>query len=176
MSFASQNFFEIFSIPESFQVDFDSLDSKYRKLQAEYHPDRFSAAPDNERVQALQVASLVNDAYDTLKSPLKRAAYLLTLQDVDPEEHNQAHLGEAFLIRQMELREDLESLSANEDFTGLEKLKTDTKAEVESALAEFEESFNGGELTTAKSLYNQLQFLYKLLEEINQAEEKLLDY
>ncbi|MEK9649239.1 MAG: Fe-S protein assembly co-chaperone HscB [Gammaproteobacteria bacterium] len=85
MSLASLNFFEIFSLPASFQVDVSSLEAQYRKLQAEYHPDRFSCAADSERVQALQLASLINDAYETLKSPLKRAAYLLTLNGVDPE-------------------------------------------------------------------------------------------
>ena len=153
-----------------------ALESKYRELQAEYHPDRFSAAPDTERVQALQIASLVNDAYDTLKSPLKRAAYLLTLRGVDPEEHNQAHLQENFLIRQMLMREDLEQFMAEENFEGLEKLKKETAREQGEILDEFESTFNAGDLAKAKSQYNQLQFLFKLLEEINKVEEKLLDY
>lgn len=153
-----------------------SLDSKYRELQAEYHPDRFSAAPDAERVQALQIASLINDAYDTLKSPLKRAAYLLTIKGVNPEEHNQAHLQEAFLVRQMLMREDLEKFMGEEDFEGLEKLKNETVKERDEILDQFESAFNAGDLSIAKSLYNQLQFLFKLLEEINKAEEKLLDY
>lgn len=153
-----------------------AIDSKYRELQAEYHPDRFSAATDTERVQALQIASLINDAYDTLKSPLKRAAYLLTLKGVDPEEHNQAHLQEAFLMRQMLMREDLEKFMEEEDFEGLGKLMKETVREQEEILDEFESTYNAGDLTNAKSLYNQLQFLFKLLEEINKAEEKLLDY
>ena len=153
-----------------------ALESKYRELQAEYHPDRFSGAPDAERVQALQFASLINDAYDTLKSPLKRAAYLLTLRGVDPEEHNQAHLQEAFLMRQMLMREDLEKFLEEENFEGLEKLKKETTGEQVEILDEFESTFNAGDLSIAKSLYNQLQFLFKLLEEINKAEEKLLYY
>jgi molecular chaperone HscB len=176
VSLASLNFFEIFSLPASFQVDVSSLEAQYRKLQAEYHPDRFSCAADSERVQALQLASLINDAYETLKSPLKRAAYLLSLTGVDPEEHNQGHLDGSFLIRQMEMREDLENLASEENLAGLDKLKVGTEREKDSVLDQFESSFNAGELSNSKSLYNQLQFLFKLLEEINRVEEKLLDY
>jgi len=61
VSLASLNYFEMFSLPESFQVVEQALESKYRELQAEYHPDRFSGAPDAERVQALQFASLINE-------------------------------------------------------------------------------------------------------------------
>ena len=107
MSLVNRNYFEFFSLPESFQVNADTLESEYKKLQTKYHPDKFINAGDSERVQALQHASLINDAYDTLKSPLKRAAYLLKLKDIDPEEHNQSHLQELFLLKQLELREDL---------------------------------------------------------------------
>ena len=163
-------------MPASYQVETSQLESEYRKLQAEYHPDRFTDAADNERVQALQLASIINDAYETLKSPLKRAAYLLTLNGVDPEEHNQSHLEEAFLIKQMELREDLESFVEAENLDGLTRLRKETEQERDVVVGKFESCFNASELEQAKSVYNQLQFLFKLLEEINRAEEKLLDY
>ena len=163
-------------MPKSFQVDADTLEREYKKLQTEYHPDKFTDASDSERVQALQHASLINDAYDTLKSPLKRAAYLLRLENIDPEEHNQNHLQESFLLQQLELREELESLKAQKDLDGLEKMKVSAISDKEKALQKFEICYLASKLIEAKSLYNGLQFLFKLVDEIEAAEEKLLDY
>lgn len=174
MSLTGLNYFEIFSLPQSFQVAGTDLDQAYKKLQSRYHPDR--QAGDSDRVRALQQASLVNDAYDTLKSPLKRAAYLLRLGGVDPEQHNQAHLDEDFLIRQMVLRERLEALADTSDESGLDAMKAQVTQERDETLRLFETGFDAGELDIAKGVYNRLQFLFKLLEEIDAVEEKLLDY
>lgn len=176
MSLANLNYFEIFSQPESFQVAENDLEKQYRKLQGQYHPDKFSTATDPERLQAVQHTSLINDAYETLKSPLKRAAYLLKLQGIDPEEHNQAHLNEDFLVRQLELREDLESLIDNEQIDKLLSLKASITEEKQTALENFASVFASKHFAEAKSLYNQLQFLFKLLDEIDRAEERILDY
>jgi molecular chaperone HscB len=170
------NYFTLFGLNEGFGLDRSALDSQYKALQSQYHPDKFADAEDSQRLKALQQTSLVNDAYETLKSPLKRAAYLLKLNDVDPEEHNQAHFGEAFLIRQMELREALETLSASEDIDGLEAMKAEAGKEKDTAVAAFEKQFMAKEFASAKSTYNQMQFLFKLLDEIDSVEEKLLDY
>jgi len=176
VSLANLNYFEIFSQPVSFQVAENDLEKEYRKLQGQYHPDKFSTASDHERLQALQHTSLINDAYDTLKSPLKRAAYLLKLEGIDPEEHNQAHLNEDFLLKQLELREALESLVENEHMDELLALKSSITEEKQIALENFESVFGSDQFIEAKFLYNQLQFLFKLLDEIDRAEERLLDY
>lgn len=176
MTPAGPNYFELFSLPVSFQVREDILDRKYQKLQATYHPDRYINAEESKRVQAVQTTSLINDAYNTLKSPLKRASYLLELSGVDAEKHNQVHLQEEFLLRQLELREALEVLRGNEDEAGLAALKASTNNETIEALAQFETCYLAGDMEEAKSVYYKLQFLFKLLEEIDTAEERLLDY
>ena len=79
----TSNFFEIFAIPVAWQVDSSQLQSKYLKLQQEFHPDRYASSGDTEKRLAVQTASLINQAYDTLKSPLKRAQYLLELKQID---------------------------------------------------------------------------------------------
>ena len=152
------------------------LEQQYKQLQAQFHPDRFVGADDKQRLQALQQTSLVNDAYNTLKSPLKRAAYLLKLKGVDPEEHNQAHLGEAFLVRQMTLREDLEVLIGEEDMDGLDAMKAAVNKDKQETLEQFVTRYENNDLGEAKATYNKLQFLFKLLDEIEAAEEKILDY
>jgi len=176
VSLQPANYFELFSLPVSFQLENTQLEVAYKKLQSEFHPDRVVNADDRTRVQALQQASTINDAYATLKSPLKRAAYLLKLAGIDAEEHNQLHLDEAFLIQQMEMRETLASLIGDEDLEGLDAMKDSIDKEKTARLASFEAQFTASHFVEAKSIYNQLQFIYKLLDEIDKAEEKLLDY
>ena len=170
------NYFELFSLPVSFQVEDKILEREYKKLQSEFHPDRFVDADDRTRLQALQQTSMVNDAYATLKSPLKRSAYLLKLNDVDAEEHNQAHLNEGFLLQQLEMREDLETLIDTDDVDGLDAMKARVSKEKADTLKLFESHYMRNDFAEAKANYNKLQFLYKLLDEIDKAEEKLLDY
>ncbi|MDC0598396.1 Fe-S protein assembly co-chaperone HscB [Gammaproteobacteria bacterium] len=176
MNISSKNFFEIFSLEESFQIDLTLLNQAYTKLQAQYHPDKFINADDKTRLQALQTASIINEAFETLKSPLKLASYLLTLHGTDPEENNQSHLGEDFLFAQMELRDKLEEIAANKSLTALEQLKNEVDKDKKSYLVEFEQFYKLGQYAEAKPVYSKLQFLYKLLSEIDTLEEKLLDY
>ena len=176
MDISRQNYFEVFSLPVSFHLENQSLVKAYRELQSQYHPDRHSGGSDAERRQAQQLTSILNEAYETLRSPLKRAGYLLQLKGIDPEENNQSHLGNEFLLQQMELREALEQLVAAEDAEGLERLKKEVTGLQQQQLQSFAQAFEAGQYAESKPVYNKLQFLFKLLSEIDQAEEKLLDY
>lgn len=176
MDISSKNYFEIFSLTESFQIDADTLDQNYKKLQSEYHPDKYVNAGDRERRLALQYTSILNEAFETLKSPLKRSSYLLILHDIDPEENNQSHLGQEFLFRQIQLRENLEDIAAKQSLSELGLLKAEVNNGIEKYLEEFESYYQAGQYSSAKPVYSRLQFLYKLISEINGIEEKLLDY
>ncbi|HKJ76321.1 MAG TPA: Fe-S protein assembly co-chaperone HscB, partial [Gammaproteobacteria bacterium] len=71
----SQNYFELFGLPEGFEVDSETLSLRYRDLQRALHPDRFAGASDRERRLSVQQTARVNEAYRTLKDPLARARY-----------------------------------------------------------------------------------------------------
>ena len=68
--------FQLFDLPASFALDRDALDRAFRSVQSSVHPDRHAAGSAVERRVAMQWATRANEAYQTLKSPLKRAAYL----------------------------------------------------------------------------------------------------
>ena len=176
MNINTKNYFEIFSLAEAFQIDLDLLSREYKSLQTQYHPDKYINADDQSRLFALQTSSIVNEGFECLKSPLKRAAYLLSLHDVDAEENNQAHLGNEFLIKHIELREQLESIAENDEMEALDILKADIEKETQGYLGQFEALYKAQAYQTAKPIYSKLQFLYKLLREIDSVEEKLLDY
>ncbi len=172
---AGKNHFEIFSQPLGFDIDRDALASEYRRLQAAWHPDRFVNASDRERLTALQATSLLNEAYETLRSPVKRAGYLLSLKDANrPGEST--HKDMDFLLRQLQWRESLEDIGQREAMDELDALKSEVEAEYSQAMRDFARHHGVDELSAARVQHEKMQFLYKLLNEIESVEETLLDY
>ncbi|MBN4053529.1 Fe-S protein assembly co-chaperone HscB [Haliea sp. AH-315-K21] len=176
MTITNKNYFEIFSLPEGFDLDLNQLTAEYKSLQAQSHPDKFSGADDATRLQALQSSSIINDAFDTLKSPLKRAAYLLTLNGIDPEENDQNHLSESLLLQQIEWRDALDNATDEGDLNTIGHLKQEVIEEQQNCISEFHDCANAYNFVDAKPIYNKLQFIEKMLSEINRSEEKILDY
>jgi len=123
----NQNHFELFGLPARFAVDAAALEARYRELQREVHPDRFVAAPDAERRVSMQLATRVNEAYQTLKSPLKRAVYILRLRGVDPEFETNTAMPPEFLMEQMSWRERIEA--GSEDPEALLRLRAGLREE-----------------------------------------------
>jgi len=111
----NQNHFELFGLPALFAVDAAALEARYHELQREVHPDRFAAAADAERRVSMQLATRVNEAYQTLKSPLRRAVYILQLRGVDPGLETNTAMPPDFLMEQMSWRERIEAGSEEPD-------------------------------------------------------------
>ncbi len=169
----NQNYFEIFGLPVSYAVDQDKLQERYLDLQKEIHPDRFAGEPETQQRLAMQWATLVNSAQVTLKDGLKRAIYMLEGKGVTIQEN--PALPPAFLMEQIELREDLESLEDSEDLDGLDAFKREVKSVMAKLEANFAETLDT-DLEKSEVIVYELQFMNKLLVSANQLEEKLLDY
>lgn len=176
MAISGQNHFELFSLPQGFGLDIPLLNEKAQALLGKWHPDRFAGAPDNERRHAVQMTTLINEAVETLQKPLSRAAYLLSLEGVDPSGFSQSDLGTEFLLQQMMQRDQLEDLASAEDLDGLDAMKQGIRAGRDDLYRSFQALLEAGDTGSAKKLFHQLQFIEKLLVEINQCEDRLLDY
>lgn len=175
-SFTS-NYFQLFNLPESCVLDQQTLNAAYREQQGQVHPDRFANADESERLRAVQLSSYLNEAYETLKSPLRRAAYLLSLRDIDVEQVDQNDLGMELLLEQIRLREQLDDLPKDESALGdLDKLRSEVSAKRDQQISKFAEFFALENFDDAKKIYHELQFLYKLLAEIDAGEELRLGY
>ncbi len=169
-----QNYFEIFGLPVSFDVDQALLDDRFLGLQKEVHPDRFAASTDQEKRLAMQWATLVNTANETLRSPLSRAIYLLRLQEVELD-HNPT-LPPDFLMEQIELREQLDTIEQNaDDLDGLDEFRRQLKGVMVRVEAEFAQAMPT-DLKQAEALVYEMQFLNKLSSSAKRVEEKLLEY
>ena len=109
------NYFQLFGLESQFVIDLANLSTLYQALQKKVHPDRFAHASSQDQMLAVKKSTLINDAYQTLKKPLKRAQYLLELRGINmPSE--QASFGDvSFLMRQMELREMLDDVKHADD-------------------------------------------------------------
>lgn len=111
----NQDYFELFELPVQFAVNLSELEQVWRSKSAQVHPDRFATASDAEKRVAMQWASLINEAYQVLKNPIKRATYLCEQQGVDIAAESNTSMPPEFLFKQMEWREELESAASNQD-------------------------------------------------------------
>ena len=100
--------FTLFGLPQRFALDRAALDACWRALQAKVHPDRFASEGASAQRLAMQWAVRVNQAYQRLKDPLKRGAYLCELRGVPIQAENNTAMPGAFLMQQMAWREDLD--------------------------------------------------------------------
>ena len=100
--------FEIFGLSPQFVVDRGILDARWKDLQREAHPDRFATADAQAQRQAMQWSVRINEAYQRLKDPIKRASYLCELNGAPVGAENNTAMPAEFLMQQMQWREDLE--------------------------------------------------------------------
>ena len=173
-----KNYFEIFGLPESFKLDLSEITQRYRQLQQQLHPDRFASASDQERRLSVQTAALVNEAFQTLKDPVRRGRYLLQLRGVDTGEESDTAMEPAFLMEQMELRESLDEARRDEaPLARLGALENEVSEAFEHRVAHLEACFSAGaeqDLKAARNIVRELQFLQKMQAEIEQIEEDLV--
>ncbi|MFZ2651822.1 MAG: Fe-S protein assembly co-chaperone HscB [Burkholderiaceae bacterium] len=111
--------FELFGLARRFHLDRADLDERWRALQGQTHPDKFAAEGAAAKRIALQWAVRVNEAYQRLKDPLRRAAYLCELAGHPIAAETNTAMPAAFLVRQMELRESLDEARSPQDIAAL---------------------------------------------------------
>ncbi len=103
------SYFEILAIPQAFTIDMAALEAGYFNAQRNYHPDRFIGKSAQERAEALARSMDINQAYEALKNPLKRAQHLLKMQGINiGTENDSIKPDPALLMEIMELQEQFE--------------------------------------------------------------------
>jgi molecular chaperone HscB len=162
----NQTHFELFGLPARFAIDAATLEARYHELQREVHPDRFAAAPDAERRVSMQLATRVNEAYQTLKSPLRRAVYILQLRGVDPKFETNTAMPTEFLMEQMSWRERIEAGSEkSESLLQLQSGLRDESGRIYEGLRGQLDAGHNDE--DASQTVRMLMFYEKLVEEID---------
>ncbi len=169
----SRNHFELFGLPQGFALDRALLGERFRALQAAVHPDRFASAPDQERRLSMQASTRVNEAFQTLKDPLSRALYLLSLYPAP--EPDAVPQDTAFLMEQMELRETLAEASGARDPLAAVGAVLDHIARSERAIATDLANLFGdpNQIPAAHAAVRKLQFLDKCRRDAEALETEL---
>lgn len=172
----SKNYFELFGLTPAFNIDSTKLETNFRKLQSESHPDRFVTAPGAEKLQSMQLATLANEAYQTLKQPANRAKYLLEQHGITAIAETNTAMPADFLMQQMEWREAMEDAIVAKDIDALEALLMTMRAEgdqLKHALTVLIDEKK--DYTAATASARKLIFIDKVCADILKAIEKLED-
>jgi len=175
----SRNYFELFGMPVAFVLDSAQLAQRYRDLQRVVHPDRYAASGEHSQRLSLQGATMVNEAYETLKDPLKRATYLLTLKGVPMDPPQQTLDDPDFLMQQMALREALGEVSTTDDPQAeLDRLLRQIGGMIKQHTAQLAvqlEDASPDQLVAAAQTVQKMQFLNKLHAEAEAVEADLVE-
>ncbi len=163
------NYFELFDLSQQFTLDSDTLDAVYKTLMMQCHPDKVAAKTDFEKKQAVMMAAMINDAYNTLKHPLDRAVHLLRLKGIEAEHNEQTHFPPEFLMQQMAWRERLEEGTQNQDEENLNKLLQEVTQSSEHLLSDLALALGSHNNDQAVLLIGKGRFLNKITEHIKQA-------
>ncbi len=189
-----ENYFKLLGLPVSFDINKELLNSNYHDIQKTVHPDKFANASDLERRLSVQKAAQINDALETLKNPLPRSIYLLSLYGIELT-GNDTSIDPAFLMEQMELRENLSQVGSKDDpLQELDEILDDVKLRINQVIKELAQVFQqllpaenqeSQQISTvqekqllkeAKVQVLKMQFLNRLQEECLNKEEDLADH
>jgi len=158
-------------------LDTGSLSERYRELQKVVHPDRFASASEQEQRVALQQSIMVNEAFEVLRDPLKRAIYMLELKGVKMNQDTATTSDGVFLMQQMELREALAEVPQQSDpLAKLDELMTEISVLIKTQIAQLAiqlEESTPDQLNAASESVSKMQFLNKLHSEAEMVEADL---
>jgi molecular chaperone HscB len=155
--------FRRLGIEPDFDLDLDVIEKRYLGFQRAIHPDRFATKPPKERALAEAQAVALNEAYETLKDPLRRAAYLLSLSGIAAAVSKDETVRDPELL--MEAMEAREALMEATSIDKVEKLQAKAGADAIAILSDLSKAFASDDLKAANRLTTRLKYLRKYLEE-----------
>ncbi|OHR20643.1 Fe-S protein assembly co-chaperone HscB [Neisseria sp. HMSC078H04] len=159
-------YFNLFQLEPSFNIDTEALEQTYRALAARFHPDRFASASAFEQKQAVMMSSTINDAYRTLKSPIDRAAYLLKSQNIDADAPEHTSFSPEFLMQQMEWRETLMDAQMEQNHDAIRALDQEIQEVQSNLYQDLQQAFEQQDYESAAQWVRHGRFLNKLRNEI----------
>ncbi|MCL9778759.1 Fe-S protein assembly co-chaperone HscB [Neisseria subflava] len=159
-------YFNLFQLKPSFNIDTEALEQTYRALAARFHPDKFASASAFEQKQAVMMSSTINDAYRTLKSPINRAAYLLKSQNIDADAPEHTSFSPEFLMQQMEWRETLMDAQMEQNHDAIRALDQEIQEVQSSLYQDLQQAFEQQDYESAAQWVRHGRFLNKLRKEI----------
>jgi molecular chaperone HscB len=169
---STTNYFQLFDLPATFDLDVSTLLPRYRELQRQFHPDRFAAEPADRQREAVQKAADINMAFNSLKDPVARARHLLVLAGHPLETESATVSDTDFLMAQMDLREQLEEAEGMDQLAGL---REEAAEWLDNLGREFTIDYREGDWNEAADTVRKMQFMSRFIVEVQAAEARLED-
>ncbi|MEZ2739501.1 Fe-S protein assembly co-chaperone HscB [Comamonas jiangduensis] len=163
--------FELMGLPRQFALDRAMLDERWKELQKQTHPDRFAGEGGVAQRVAMQWSVRINEAYQRLKHPLKRAAYLCELFGVSVRAEDNTAMPTDFLIQQMEWREALEEATREDHLNDLESEVASVKRKMLQKCEQLLVSEAGAQETV--QTVRSLMFVERFAQDIDRRREQL---
>ena len=162
------DYFEVFGLPRQLGIGTLALEKAFHDLSRRHHPDYFTRASSSEKTQAVRMTALLNDAYRTLRHPVRRVEYLLSLYGFKPDS---SKVPQALLMEVFEINEQLEEVKAGKaSVEEADSLRAQIKekrerfdSQLQQASLEWDELVKRGELEAR--LKEQLGRLTEILSE-----------
>ena len=163
------DYFEVFGLPKILGIDLGALEKTFHDLSRKYHPDYFSTASAAEKTQAVRMTALLNDAYRTLRHPVRRVEYLLSVYGLKSDG---SKVPQALLMEVFEINEQLEEVKAGRaSVEEIDSLRVQIKEKRDRFDAELlEASISWDELVRAGATeQKQKQHLTKIAEILSES-------
>lgn len=171
-----QNYFELFGLKPDFDIDMAALHGVQQRLQASCHPDRHIGGSAADRRAAVQMAALINQAYMTLRDPVKRARYLLQLGGARLPEDSETTSDTVFLMEQMDMREAVEACrGADQPLDCCDRVAERLDARAAELARAFVENLQQGELDAAVDSSRKMQFVQRIRQQLDELQFELED-
>ncbi|MDM0013665.1 Fe-S protein assembly co-chaperone HscB [Variovorax sp. J22P168] len=156
--------FALFAVPATFAQDRATLDARWKELQREAHPDRFAAQGASAQRVAMQWSVRINEAYQRLKDPIRRATYLCELNGAPIDAETNTAMPPAFLVQQMEWREALDDAG---DADAIERLHAEVAAGRAKALSSLDWLIDEkGDFAEAARQVRALMFIERFADDV----------
>ena len=167
----SSSDFDLFGVPARFAQDRTAIDARWTDLQREAHPDKFAAQGAAAQRHAMQWSVRINEAYQRLKDPLRRAAYLCELGGTPVNAESNTTMPAQFLMQQMEWRETLDDAGSEAE---IDALHTEVMAARQQVLDQCAQALDvQQDLTQAVSLVRSLMFIERFRADIDKRYDQL---
>ena len=165
MDILKKNFFELFNIEITIDVNKSELDEKVKVLQNKFHPDKFSSGSDFEKRLALQISSHINDGYKILGDIVLRIEYILKINNFVKDESKTIN-DINFLQEQIEYSELVESLNDNFDSKIIENSLSNIKSLLKTTVHSIKLSFESNDFENVWQNLSKLRFYIKNINEL----------
>lgn len=163
----SYNYFEVFALNASFDLDLNALAASYRQQQKQYHPDNSTEYDAKHQALILSVSAHINNAYASLKNPLNRALLLLELNKHPLDLAHDTALPAQFLMEQMEFHEQLDDAKQAKDIKLLEQLEKSVQEKEYHIIQKLSSAFQQQQFDSARNLTKQLAFYQRVLSQVS---------